>query len=183
MLLNIPERIETERLWLIKFSFQDAEEIFYSYASKPAATKYMAWPTHHSIKDTHDFLSYAVHGWQKGTDYSFGIRMKNPNRLIGSCGLMNDGGRIQFGYILSPQHWGKGYATEATTAMLDQVKSNTEIYRIHTFVDVENTASANVLKKCGLIEEALLEKWFRFPNQDSQPKDCRHFRLPLTNGW
>jgi ribosomal-protein-alanine N-acetyltransferase len=178
MQLLIPEKIVTERLILQRFRSTDSEEIFYTYASKPDATKFMAWPTHQTIRDTRDFLDYAIHGWSLGNDYSFAIRLKYNNRMIGSCGLLNEEGKIQFGYVLGPLHWGNGYATEATQSMLAPLKNESAIFRIGSFVDVENTASVKVLKKCGLIEEARLEKWFRFPNQNNEPKDCVLFRLP-----
>src|SRR5260221_11308631 len=172
MNLLIAESIQTERLLLQRFRYEDAEEIFYTYASKPEATRFMACPAHHSINNTRNFLDYAIHGWGNGTDYSFAIRLKGVNRMIGSCGMMNEDGKIQFGYVLSPIHWGNGYATEATRAMLAQLKNQPDIFRIGTFVDVDNTASINVLKNCGLVDEMLLEKWFRFPNQNNEPKDC-----------
>ncbi|HLZ16190.1 MAG TPA: GNAT family N-acetyltransferase [Cyclobacteriaceae bacterium] len=179
MNLSVAEQIKTERLYLRRFQPEDAEEIFYTYASKPEATQFMAWPTHLAIDDTRNFLSYALQGWKGGTDFSFAIRRKGTNRMIGSCGMMNEDGRIQFGYVLGPIHWGFGYASEATRAMLEQVKNHPGIFRIGTFVDTENTASIRVLEKCGLIQEARLEKWFRFPNQNNQPKDCFLFRLLL----
>ena len=177
MNLSIAEQVDTQRLRLLRFQGEDAEEIFYTYASKPEATKFMAWPTHQSINDTRNFLNYATHGWAEGADFSYAIRLKGTNRMIGSCGMMNESGKIQFGYVLGPMHWGCGYATEATRAMLHQVINQKDIFRIGTFVDTENTASINVLKKCGLMEEATLEKWFRFPNQNNEPKDCTLFRL------
>jgi [ribosomal protein S5]-alanine N-acetyltransferase len=179
MQLNIPEKIFTERLILHRFRYQDSEEIFYTYASKPEATKYMAWPTHRSIADSREYLNYAISNWGRGSDYSFAIRLRHTNRLIGSCGLVNEEGKIQFGYVLGPLHWGHGYATEATSAMLSQLKNQEGIFRIGSFVDEENIASIKVLKKCGLVEEARLKKWFRFPNQNNEPKNCLLFRLPL----
>ncbi|MEQ9414345.1 MAG: GNAT family protein, partial [Cyclobacteriaceae bacterium] len=52
------------------------------------------------------------------------------------------------------------------------------VYRIWTFVDVENTASQKVLQKAGLEEEARLTKWHRFVNQNNQPRDCVLFKWP-----
>jgi len=34
-----------------------------------------------------------------------------------------------------------------------------------------------VLRKCGMVEEARLPKWFRFINQGNEPKDCILFRF------
>lgn len=177
--LAIPEKIETDRLVLQRLRYEDAEEIFYAYASKAEATTYVSWPTHQSIKDTRDFLRYAVQGWQSGTDYSFSVRLKSSHRLIGGIGALNDHGKVQFGYILSPTQWGKGYATEATRAMLELLSQAPGVFRIGTFVDAENLASIRVLQKCGLKEEARLPKWFRFVNQNYEPKDCILFKLEL----
>lgn len=176
--LDLPEKIETERLLLQRLKYEDAEEVFYTYASKPEATKFMAWATHKRIEDTRGFLRYAVDSWNLGLDYTFSIRLKKTNKFIGSFGVINENGRIQFGYILSPTEWGRGYATEACKTMMAVLKPNPSIFRIGTFVDVDNAASINVLKKSGLIEEARLTRWFRFVNQDNQPKDCILFRLP-----
>jgi [ribosomal protein S5]-alanine N-acetyltransferase len=177
--MKMPEQFETERLQMQRLRYEDAPEIFYTYASKSATTKFMSWPTHESIRDTQAFLKYAVSGWRRGSDFSYGIRLKESGRFIGSCGVINDDGKVQFGYVLGPLHWGNGYATEVCQALLAILKKMPEIYRIGTFVDAENTASANVLLKCGLIEEAYLIKWFRFVNQADEPKDCILFKFPL----
>jgi [ribosomal protein S5]-alanine N-acetyltransferase len=176
--LDLPEKIETERLLLQRLRYEDAEEIFYTYASKPEATKYMAWPTHKRVEDTRGFVRYAIDAWNLGLDYSFSIRLKQTNKFIGSFGVIHENGRIQFGYVLSPTEWGRGYATETVQKMMTVLKTFPSLFRIGTFVDVDNTASINVLKKCGLVEEARLSRWYRFVNQSNQPKDCILFRLP-----
>jgi ribosomal-protein-alanine N-acetyltransferase len=164
---------------LSRLKYEEAEELFYTYASKPEATKYMSWPTHKSLSDTREFLKYAVNGWYNGTDYSFSIRLKASHRLVGSCGLLHETGKIQFGYILSPTQWGKGYATEACIKLMQVVRGLPGVVKVSTFVDAENTASAKVLLRAGLVEEARLEKYFKFVNQENQPKDCLLFNLPL----
>ncbi|MBY0432936.1 MAG: GNAT family N-acetyltransferase, partial [Cyclobacteriaceae bacterium] len=179
MTLSIPEHLETRRLLLSRLRYEDAEEIFYAYASKPEATRYVSWPTHQRVEDTRAFLRYAHQSWNAGTDYSFAIRLKEHHRLIGSFGLINDAGKIQFGYILGPLHWGAGYATEACIKLMEVVRTMAGVYRVQTFVDTENVASIRVLQKSGLLEEARLPKWFRFVNQGNEPKDCVLFRLDL----
>lgn len=178
MILPVPEIITTQRLVLERLKHADAEEIFYTYASKPEATRYLSWPTHGSLKDTRRFLDYAVRSWELGDDYSFGIRLKSTHRLIGSFGLLNDHGKIQFGYVLSPTQWGQGYATEACKGVLPVISPMPGVWRIGTFVDADNVASANVLRKAGLVEEARLSQWFCFVNQGNEPKDCILFVLP-----
>lgn len=177
--LNLPEQFFTDRLSVQRLRYEDAEEIFYAYASKPEATRFVSWPTHRSMDDTKSFLRYAVASWERGTEYAFSIRLSESTRLIGSFGVVNEDGKLQFGYIFSPTQWGKGYATEVCRSMMGLLSTQHGVYRIQSFVDVENTASAKVLLKSGLVEEARLPKWFKFVNQGDEAKDCVHFRLPL----
>lgn len=175
--LDLPEHLETDRLVLHRLKYEDAEEIFYTYASKPEVTRYVAWPTHQSIEDTRSFLKYAIGAWNAGTDYTFSIRLKSDNKFIGSFGAVNEDGKIQFGYIFSSTHWNNGYATEVCKRMMTALKNQHNIHRIGTFVDLENVSSVRVLIKAGLKEEARLVKWMRFPNQNMEPKDCAIFVL------
>ncbi|HEY9005848.1 GNAT family N-acetyltransferase [Ohtaekwangia sp.] len=178
--LDLPEQIACERLLLQRLRYEDAEEIFYTYASKPEATQFMSWATHKSIDDTRSFIQYATWAWKEGTDYSYTIRLRDSGKLIGSLGVVNEQGKIQFGYIFSPNYWGKGYATEACQKLMPILQRQKDIFRIGTFVDAENTASIRVLEKCGFREEARLSNWMRFPNQSNQPKECIVFVLPLS---
>lgn len=177
--LNLPTQVFTDRLSIQKLRYEEAEEIFYSYSSKPEATRFMSWPTHESLNDTIAFLRYADNGWTSGTDYSYSVRLLHNARLIGSFGVINENGKLQFGYIFSPTQWGHGYATEVCKAMMEILKNQPGVSRIQTFTDVDNVASAKVLRKSGLLEEARLSHWYRFVNQDNAAKDCIHFRLPL----
>ena len=177
--LNLPEQFFTERLSVQRARYEDAEEIFYAYASKPEATRFISWPTHQSVDDTQAFLLFAVEAWRNGTTYTYTIRLKDSARLIGSFGIINHDGKLQFGYIFSPTQWGNGYATEVCKDMMNKLRAQPGVYRIQSFVDAENISSANVLKKCGLIEEARLSGWLKFVNQNDKAKDCIHFRLPL----
>lgn len=174
--LLMPPVVETGRLVLQRLKYEDAEEIFYAYASKPEATRYLSWPTHRSIDETRTFLKYAVDSWNFGTDYSYSIRLKS-GVLIGSIGIINDAGKVQLGYVVSPSHWHHGYTTEACRCILGILKGFPELYRIGTFVDAANIASIRVLEKCGMVEEARLPKWFRFINQRNEPRDCILFRF------
>ena len=176
---RLPDQFETQRLFLQRLKYEDAEEIFYTYASKPEATRFVSWPTHNSVADTKRYLSSAIPAWRAAREFNYTIRLKGESRLIGAIGAVNDNGKIQIGYVISPASWNQGYATEACKALLQQLNNLPFVFKIWTFVDAENTASVAVLKKCGMIEEARLSLWYRFVNQDNQPKDCFIFDYPL----
>jgi ribosomal-protein-alanine N-acetyltransferase len=178
--LNLPEEVITERLLLQRLRYEDAEEIFYAYASKAEATRYVTWPAHNSIKTTREYVRYAKRAWNEGLDYSYTIRLRKTSQLIGSYGVINENGRVQFGYILSPTFWNQGIATEACMAVTSLLKTKAQIHRIGTFVDCDNMASAKVLEKCGYKMEATLQRWLCFPNQENKAKDCWVYVLPTN---
>jgi [ribosomal protein S5]-alanine N-acetyltransferase len=177
--LHLPEKIITDRLLIQRLRYEDADEIFYAYASKPEATKYVSWPTHQSVTATRGFLKYAIAAWNEGLDYGYSIRLKEANRLIGSFGIINENGKVQFGYILTPTQWGNGYATEVCLEMMQLLRNEKNVFRIGTCVDVENGASMRVLEKAGLVEEARLDNWMMFPNQ-GKSKTCALFVVKST---
>ena len=78
---------------------------------------------HKRIEDTRGFIRYAIDAWNLDLDYSFSIRLKQNNKFIGSFGVIHENGRIQFGYVLTPTEWGRGYATEAVKKMMEVLHS------------------------------------------------------------
>jgi [ribosomal protein S5]-alanine N-acetyltransferase len=179
-MLSLPEKIVTERLLLQRLRYEDAEEIFYSYASKPEATRFVSWPTHRSIDDTRNYLASTIPAWGRGIEFSYAVRLKSSARLVGSIGVVNMDTYLQFGYIFSPTQWRKGFATEACRAVLRELLNMPTAMAISTFVDVNNISSIRVLEKCGLRREGVFPNWFQFPNQNNASRDCILFSVPVA---
>jgi ribosomal-protein-alanine N-acetyltransferase len=58
--------------------------------------------------------------------------------------------QIQVGYRLFPRHWGQGYATEMSVALLDYGYRQLGLEKIAAITALENHASQHVLLKAGL---------------------------------
>lgn len=58
-------------------------------------------------------------------------------------------GILEIGYGISPEHWGKGYATEMLFAMLDTVSKLKQFKQIVGIADPENIPSIRILEKGG----------------------------------
>lgn len=74
-------------------------------------------------------------------------------RVIGECGLLQKDveGRpeIELVYLLVPDVWGRGYATEAAAAMRDAALA-AGVTRLIALIDPANPASAAVARKIGM---------------------------------
>jgi [ribosomal protein S5]-alanine N-acetyltransferase len=57
--------------------------------------------------------------------------------------------RLDLGYILAPQHQGKGYGTEAVRAVLDYCVGRLGAHRVQALVHPDNTASIRLVERLG----------------------------------
>lgn len=89
-------------------------------------------------------------------------------RLIGGVGLHPAGDERELGYWLTPDAWGRGYATEAARAMVAIGRHALGLRRIVSAYFLDNPASVNVLAKLG----------FRFTGQAMRPCLARGHEVP-----
>jgi RimJ/RimL family protein N-acetyltransferase len=73
---------------------------------------------------------------------------------VGDVGLCARPHRtFELGYVLHPDHWGEGVATEAAAALVSLAFSH-GAHRIMADIDARNAASARVLERLGFRREA-----------------------------
>lgn len=173
-----PRQIETERLILRAVEESDVEAVFRTYASLPAATRYMSFPCAKTPEDSAAFIVPAAKFFRgepsEVKDFVWLIHRKGTNsaELIGSTGF---GARNDFtvvgGYILAPSAWGRGYATEAWRAVTEIAKGNPKVVRIEAQRHPANAASGRVMEKCGMQFEGTLRRHSIYPNISKEPVD------------
>lgn len=139
--------ITTERLILRPLTVDDAEAAF-EWTGDERVAKYMIYSTHESVETTKEWLRSIK---TSDTVFEFGFVRRSDNKLIGSGGIrLHEDGFWEFGYNFRYDCWGQGYATEASKAMIDHVRSRYGDIRLKAECAAENTASAHVIEKCGL---------------------------------
>lgn len=67
----------------------------------------------------------------------------------------------ELGYYLLPEHWGKGYATEAVRRVVDLAFREFGAHRVQATAWVRNPGSARVLRKAGLLKEGRLRGYLK----------------------
>lgn len=85
----------------------------------------------------------------------WGVRLRDTGQVIG-LGILRplpDGSDIEVGYRLLVPHWGKGYATEIATGLINYGFETLKLPSIVATFDAENDASRHVLTKCGLRDD------------------------------
>ena len=79
---------------------------------------------------------------------------KNTNRLVGQCGLLvqtiEGVERLEIGYSLLPEFWGRGYASEAALKCKNYAFENNFSNVLMSMVHVENISSEKVALRNGM---------------------------------
>jgi ribosomal-protein-alanine N-acetyltransferase len=73
-------------------------------------------------------------------------------------------GELELGYVLKPQYWGQGLATEAARAVADWTFANTGVDHIIAFTDPQNFGSQRVLERIGMVRLADRDMGFDVPS-------------------
>ena len=153
--------LETPRLLLRELGDDDATAI-QAYAEDAEVVRYLDWGPN-TPEDTARFLAIAraARDAVPRTAYHLAIVLKSAGHLIGGCRIeipspSNESGDL--GYVLGRRHWGHGYATEATRALLDFGFGQLALHHIWATCDVGNQASARVLEKLGMRREGHLRQ-------------------------
>ena len=142
--------INTERLILRKFRKEDAVDML-EYGSDPEVLKYLIWEGIKTIDEA--LVAIVEYHWEKPSNYA--IELKENNKCIGGIDLRIKPAheKASFGYVLNRFYWGKGYMTEALTAILHLAFDKLELNRVEGGHYVGNEGSGKVMEKSGMLLE------------------------------
>lgn len=134
---------ETDRCLIRELSLSDLPALYELYA-KPGMTDYVE-----PLYDYETELEYQkayienMYGF-----YEYGMWLvfsKETGKLIGRAGLEHD----ELGYMIAPELWNRGYATEVCRFIIDYARKNTDFEELYCRIDERNEASVRLAKKLG----------------------------------
>lgn len=94
--------------------------------------------------------------------------------FVGRCGFGEiPGGEIEVGYVFLKKFWGKGFGTEALTALLQWAKQHIFVVdAIIAYTPVDHIASRRVMEKAGM-------RFYKKDIKDNQ--ECIFYTMKLRN--
>lgn len=144
-------RIETERLLLRWFTFDDVEA-FHELGSNPLIVRYVGNQPFASRDAARATLAaaplndYATYGYGR-----FACVWKETGAVVGSCGpkFLPDMQDVDLGFRFLPRFWGIGLATESSLAVIAYARQQLTLERMVAWVHPDNVASTRVIRKLG----------------------------------
>lgn len=146
------ERLETERLTLRPYTSDDVEHV---HALMGDAQVMSHFDRTYDRAECRRMLD-AYLGWQRDRGYSLlAVERRSDGAFVGQCGLLywtdvDDREDVEVAYMLVPQFWGHGYASEAARACRDWAFANLPVDRVVSYIAVENAPSIAVAERNGM---------------------------------
>jgi RimJ/RimL family protein N-acetyltransferase len=98
---------------------------------------------------------------KEGDAIRLAVVLRDAATLVGDVSLQyrsREHRQGEIGFVLHPDHHGKGYATEAATVLLRLGFEELDLHRIVGRCDPRNTASAHLMERLGMVREAHLRE-------------------------
>ncbi|HEX6452883.1 MAG TPA: GNAT family N-acetyltransferase [Trebonia sp.] len=161
--------VETSRLLLRPIDPSGDIEALHAYQSLPEVCRYIPYEPRtredvaQRLADPGKVRSTLT---EPGQAVNLAVEIKATGLVVGDVMLFwRDESNAEIGYVIHPDHQGKGIATEASAALLGLAfaEHGLGVHRVVARIDQRNPASAAVLTKLGMRQEAILveNEWFK----------------------
>jgi RimJ/RimL family protein N-acetyltransferase len=150
--------ITTARLLIRPFTMDDLDAL-HDIQSREDVTRYLLWGPRSRAEVTEKLaerLGMTVLE-REGDSLVLAVELRDSGVLIGDVNLFwlsEEHRQGELGYVLHPDHYGRGYAGEAATEMLRLGFDGLGLHRIIGRADGRNAASCRVMEKLGMRREA-----------------------------
>lgn len=147
---------ESERLRARSFVPADVA-VFVAYRADPDVARYQSW-TDFTTERGEEFVAAmqdAVPG-VPGEWFQFALEERADHTLVGDLAMQLDADeprQAEIGFTLASAQQGRGYATEAVTALLGYAFATFGLHRVVAVTDALNGPAATVLERVGMRRE------------------------------
>ncbi|KTD85141.1 GNAT family N-acetyltransferase [Paenibacillus etheri] len=161
--IMLTTELHTERLHLRKMKVSDSPSLFKIW-SDPEVTEFMNIDCFTDESQAKDMIKLLDEFSLDNKAIRFSIIEMESNEIIGSCGfnfLDFENKKAEIGYDIAREFWGRGYASEAISTLLDYAFLSLKLNRIEAKVEPENVNSVKVLQKLNFMFEGTLRRYER----------------------
>ncbi|HEX9786233.1 MAG TPA: GNAT family N-acetyltransferase [Opitutaceae bacterium] len=173
--------LSTERLILRPFYDTDAPTVQRHAGDRRVADTTATIPHPYPDGAAEAWIVTHEAAWNLGRSLTLAVTLRSTDELLGAIGLsfLPEHRSAELGYWIGVPHWGRGYATEAARALIDQGFGVLDLERIHAHHFARNIASGRVLEKIGMKLEGVRRHAFL---KAGNFEDIREFGM-LRSEW
>lgn len=144
------EKIITDRLIMRKLTKDDIPA-FYEIVKKNEVGKWLGIGKGMSFNEAEQYVNNFIKHWKSNEFGVWGLINKSDEKIMGHCGLryIDNTEDIEIIYLLDPNYWGKGYATEAGNIAVELAFNTLKVKKLVARVRTNNSKSKKVIDKLG----------------------------------
>lgn len=165
--------LETERLSLRKLTVEDAQFIL-TLLNEPSFIRYIGDKQVRNVEDAEAYiLNGPVASYERNAFGLYLVQLRESYTPVGMCGFLK---RAELpdpdiGFAFLPEFWRKGFAFEASAALLQDARARLKLQRILAITSLDNEASIKLLERLG----------FRFERVTQLAADREQVKLFATD--
>jgi RimJ/RimL family protein N-acetyltransferase len=146
-----------ERTVLREFRTTDLDD-YLAIAGDDRVTTWMAFDSYDRAKAEQSLAAIVERSAQQDrADYMLAVTRPDDDRVIGFARIAPSGAwTAKLGYAIGADHWGRGYATDASRVLLRFAFGTLGRHRVTAAIGPENEASIAVVKRLGFTYEGQL---------------------------
>ncbi|GEM_PF-311069 len=157
------QEIETERLILRSFRHEDAESMMRNWLSDEKVQSMYGEPVYTTLEAVDELIDKYILATEEGRNFRWEVIEKKSGECIGQASYFlvdknNHFGEIE--YCIGRAFQGKGYATEATRAVIAYGFEKIRFHKVQICCRPSNKNSKRVIDKCGFTHEGTLRDYF-----------------------
>jgi ribosomal-protein-alanine N-acetyltransferase len=152
--------LTTGRLLLRQLTPHDAAAI-HAIRSDPRVMAHVCRPRSTGLEDAEALIRRTQEDRAANTGISWGMVPHGGDAVIGTIGLYRlkpEHHCAEVGYVLSPDHWGKGLMSEALEAVAAAAFERLRFHRLEAITDPDNVRSRRLLERHGFRLEGILRE-------------------------
>lgn len=155
--------IETERLILRRFNYTDDEDMLQYWVADERIQSLYSEPVYTTKDEVKGLLDKYIGSYDKDDYYRWAIIEKKSNKCIGQIAYFlvdNKNHFAEIEYCIGTEFQCKGYATEATKAIIEYGFKKINLHKVQICTKTINQPSKRVIEKCGLTYEGTMRDFF-----------------------
>jgi RimJ/RimL family protein N-acetyltransferase len=143
--------LRTDRLWLRPISPDDREALHRIW-TEPEVRRFLWDDRVIDLATVDGVIERSASSFAAEAFGLLALRESEAGALLGTCGLYRvaKGAEPELLYSLAPAAFGRGLATEAARAVLDDALTRLRLPRVLARADVPNRASVRVMERLGM---------------------------------